>query len=477
MIVLIKTQFIILKGKFKRLTGKWGSICIILAAFLYAISICGMTYISEKFIDFSQLFFSRIIFFILIFYCITYLPLRVYQNFIFNKEFDILFLAPISLFECFAWNFLKQIARTVLPVIAILTIFIPTIRILKISGFSYFFGVFMLLVCFNIVYILFELVLYILMKNNVYQVILLGIGIQEIIIFFIIGSLLQGNTSWLQSIQFDSLITGYTLVKCICVLLIFLFSYMLAYYLFRCTYYVNGVGYKNTKRMFNRVWQPHNMRWFWLWKDEKVFLRDFDRLKYILITIIIYIISVLSSKNKVGANSVYILLLTFILISGLQITIENISAEKEKKEIFYLSGITKSAFINHKYWFSLFNTSVLTFIYGTIILIFNPLTVIESIELCLALLAILVNCLYIFSFRITFFNLICWYEEDFFKRFRVLTKVIINLILETAFLVAIFSIIYTLSINILFKCGLFALVGCISFILYQFKCNKYCNRD
>ena len=127
--------------------------------------ICGINHDAVKiFMDkFSLLLMACIV--------ITVIPLRIYSKFIVNKEFEMLFMAPISLKSCYAWIYMKQVLIMMLVLAGLYISMIPTSVQMNYNLTNHFVIMMSMLVSAFNVEIILEMVTYRFVGANLYKII------------------------------------------------------------------------------------------------------------------------------------------------------------------------------------------------------------------------------------------------------------------------------------------------------------------
>lgn len=217
---LFKTSIKILKNRICSIDKKYLHtliFCIILLCAVFAFVVNGVL-INER--DFAIELLNQYLFLGIGYICITYFPITIYNTFICNKTFDILFLSPMSLWTCFVWIFLKKIVPYLMLATFTTVLLLPTMIQLQVPVLAYLFTFFVLLLFILLFFIVVELILYNLLGQHLLKGIMLLVGIEEIVLFFILLKIFNGETKWLSMISFDDLIYNSSILDVITILLI-----------------------------------------------------------------------------------------------------------------------------------------------------------------------------------------------------------------------------------------------------------------
>ena len=362
---LIRAYIYLLKCKIDKKTTflvKMASVIVLCLLMVFGVTfICGIDY------NVVYVFMNKFSLVLMLYVIITILPLRIYYKFIINKEFDMLFMAPISLRSCYAWIYMKQILIIMLFLSGIYISMIPTCMLMNYNIIHHFVIISSMIVsAFNIVIIL-ELLMYRIIGVNLYKGILFFVGIAEIASFFIFQALVDGN------LVINVTINHFGNRMVMLAILINIVLLCISYRLFVKAYSYKGFSSrtnfainKNEKNIFKS-------------KEYKLFIRDFDRIKYVIVTLLIYISTTVVGKNKVDYITLYLINMSFLVVVALQLTLDCISEDKEKKDIYILSNISWKKYIIDKVEFIVIVTGAICIIFDATMFFYHQIAIKEAI--------------------------------------------------------------------------------------------------
>jgi len=325
---------------------------LFLAGIICAIYI-GLFYLLNHFVKMPLDMMVYYIVLFLTYMFFIYLPIKIYFDFFKQKKIELLFLSPVSLFSCFNFMYWKQILKliffAILLILPLLYKKVPLFFILfKYIPLISFYILFLYTIIFSVLSGLF-----LIFKKNIYQYIMLFIGTLEIVGFFlaytIYGSrqvmglhVMRNNLQSLVSkIKYDNhLLVGFICIDGI----LFLISWIL----YRQSYYKNdfmgSTGYNDMLSKGKK--EPLNL--VFVYKDFRYLIRDFMNYKYIVVTFLIFIYTLVYGKRNVNFKSVCVYLAIFISIFSFQYIIENVKNEKSKMDLYILSNMSIYKFFKQK---------------------------------------------------------------------------------------------------------------------------------
>lgn len=446
---LIFTEIQLLKSKLRFIEKKYIYVVAILCMLLLALLGYIVYAILNPRPDLTEDVLNNYVFFIVGYICLISMPMEVYETFVENKQFDILFLSPLSLKVCFIWNYLKKIVPILLVGIIALALFVPLMIKHNVLIISYCMTYILLILTIYTLYIFLEMVAYFFLGNKLHKFLIALVSLEEIAFFFIIFEALEGKTRWVKMFDFTELIYNNSVCFFIFGLCLLGGIAVISYHIFKNSYYRQGCCNRKNGKSFIKmrlIGSINNL--YYLAKDEKVFISDIDRLKYIIVTCIIFIFSSFIDAQEVGGAAVLGAVLSFAIIMAFQCSYENIVYEKEKYDVLALAGISFSSFALHKTLFAILNTTISTMVYGLCLILKNGLGIAAIAQISVVIVPIVFfSCFYMnFEFSCVFTTIVS--DRHFFEKMRKILKRIIAMLFKIGIISLIYVCLYFIEFTI-----------------------------
>lgn len=425
--------------------------------------------------DLTKDILNNYAFFFVVYICLMSMPMGVYKTFVENKQFDILFLSPLSLKVCFIWNYIKKLAPMLLIGSVLLVTFVPLMIKHHVVITSYYMTYILLILTIYTLYIFLEMIAYFFLGNKLHKFLIILVSLEEIVFFFIILDVLNGKTRWLKMFDFSGFVYDnifYFFVFWLCLLGVVV---VISYHIFKFSYYRQGCCNRiNGKAVFKMRILEKTDALYYLVKDEKVFISDIDRLKYIVVTCIIYIFSTFIDAQEVGLTAVFFAVLSFAIVIAFQCSCENVMYEKKKYDMLVLSGISFSSFALHKTLFAILNTTISTMVYGLCLILKNGLGIAEIAKISVVVFPIVIfGCFYMnFDFSDVFTIIVS--DRHFLEKFRKVAKIVIAMLFKLVIVSLFYVCLYFIGFNIEVKiiCWLVFSVGIALICKKRYKKGK-----
>lgn len=314
------------------------------------------------------------------------IPLKVYKSYFQDKKFEILFLSPLKLIKCFSYQLIVPIIKLVFLINILI---LPFIIICNIKfNFSILSNILNLSIYISIIYIILTFLvfaIYLIINIEKLKLILLFFtGIEEVIYFIVVMTISSRiNLNIIFNNNLESNYLGFfnyfnksmlssqlNILPVLFNLTIALILFILTYLLFKNIYYKKGF-FNQPDNKIERLNTTSNFikKRYFLKKDVKLLLRDIERLKFIIITIIIFLINLFKHSENTGNLFMQVLLQLIIITFVIQLTFENIFIEKNKKDILSLSSISTYTFFHEKNIYSIVLSSFCVSIYNLLMLL------------------------------------------------------------------------------------------------------------
>lgn len=387
MLNLLMLRFKIIKNRINKIYSK-RDILLLTGMFLvlYCAYILGLSkiFLYFKINNTAMRNFNLIIIINLFLLMLISIPINVYKLYFENRKFEILFLSPLKLIKCFSYQLILPIIKLVLVINILMGPFvlicnikfnfnIPSI-ILNLSLYTSIIYIFLTFLVFSIFSIT--------KVTDFKKVLLFCTGIIEILYFIVVMTISSKmnlynlsnkifKVSYLNIFNYfnkSMLSLEFNVVPIILNLSIVLMIFALTYLLFKNIYYKKGFFNLSTNkiRKQNRNFNFVN-KYYFLKKDIKLILRNIERLKFIIIAVIIFMINLLKDRKNVGDLFIQVLLQLIIITLVIQLTFENIFMEKDKKDTLNLSLISTYRFFEQKTIYPILLSSFCISIYNFLI--------------------------------------------------------------------------------------------------------------
>jgi hypothetical protein len=271
------------------------------------------------------------------------------------------------------------------------------------------------------------------------------------------------------------------LINLFLIILIILGLYKISYYIFYKSFYINGFSVDSKNVTFNHkkanIFTKILNKFYFYNKDKKLLFRNFNKLKSIIFTVLIFIISTVCTTDKTKDNySALLIINQFMTISLLgQVCYNIVLLDKNKFEEFYLSKLKLYDFYIQKDISAKLISFLFMFVYNIIVLINFKL----NIKQCIYYLLINSICIILMSKPITLIMIKIHIvkEWDFGSLFDIL-KLVFYALVSYIFLTVLtaisimtnyiyFIILYALLIGLLTKL--------INKFVHKFIINKKLN--
>ncbi len=270
-------------------------------------------------------------------------------------------------------------------------------------------------------------------------------------------------------IKFNKMmINQHTIKASLLILLVLLYTiiYIITYGIFYKIYYIKGLFINNSDNVLCYNKQLIKIKFlsnfYFYQKDKKLLFRNFDRLKSIIFTLIIFIIiTIFTIKNSKNDIFIFLLIINhFMSLSILfQIIYDNINIEQDKTDLFSLSGISKYDFYIQKNFYSRIVPAIYIFIYNFIILIMFNLQIKQIIiYLLINLFTIFIGSSLVTLISIYMNNIETYSFKNLFYMVKYISKILIY-----------YAIILLITIIALSK---YILLGIVIIILLNKITNK-----
>lgn len=298
--------------------------------------------------------------YLLLYIALTCFPVLTFNKFIVNKEYDRFFMVGISLPTCFFWIYLKEIIKIFITVGICVTILGPSLYVNDISFIYFGSKIFVLAFTMYNVQLVVLLVQYIIFGKLLYKILLFLVGCVEIFSFFLLQAIL--DQAYIVTISILD-------IPCLNLHILFLNVFLIGMelLLYQKNYFrkgFNGYKFKNVNRK--------NAKSKLMSKEVKLFIRDFDRMKFVIVTFLIFFFSSIignSSVRKAEYQNVFVLCLTMYFMIGLQLMIDCVKADRKKCEIYIMAEINWSDYIKEKTKFAFEILAIISIVYNFMIFV------------------------------------------------------------------------------------------------------------
>lgn len=286
------------------------------AGFLLLLVACGFIFLRKWLVSLGIVFdFSEEkIMVIYIAGLLSLLPINVYIKIINNKNNTIYMLSGIKEKYLFIYNYIICLVSEVTIVFLGIYIFIEPL--FKGVNYRWYIAAFWVLLGVSVVIMLAEGIGKKILRDRFYKTFLVVQSAIEIISFFVIRLEVdnEGNI--------DYIVVGIILLYIVLVMMLARIFY-------------DKVKKKDRKMTLCK-------------KDIAVLVRDFDSIKYLIVTIAIFMFSTVVNKNKIPFMSILIMgyIITFTVI--FQICTEDFARERKYKSLYFLAEFPKNRYINGK---------------------------------------------------------------------------------------------------------------------------------
>jgi hypothetical protein len=377
-------------------------------------------------------------------------------------------MSPLKLIECFAWTFFSGFVKRMMIILAIILPFTSALKCADVNIITYMTNLIFLISIMYFCSALVVFALYYVTKNNLHRVLLVFTGLFEMLGFMVLVSYTDNiPIKYIDYIlkKVNLLMLHYTssskLVPITFTILIEIFLFSLSYFIFKQVYFKNGSFLIND---INRTTLSNSSKFvffrkkFFVVKDIKLLSRDFSRLKFIIVTVIIFFISILKADKTLSINSTIVMMFIYVFILSIQLVFDNMSIEQRKVDLFILSNLSMNELFKQKYMSVFIKLSFLSVIYY-LFLIFK-IQSIEFIELITSIVLFFGFCIMLtkicsyFAVRI---SILLWKGNIEIKDFKYFAKECF------VFLCLLFLYIIVVAILYLIEYNMFVKIFCLAF--------------
>lgn len=300
--------------------------------------------------------------FFLLYAGIIYLPAGIYKNFFENSKIEILLLAPIKTWKAYSYSIILELIKKAGIFSIIFSFFILFFQKQNISiGYS----LFSLIGIWINIYLFFLSIigiLYIYFGKKAKGIYFTITGICEVLGFILCYWLIDGKWKPFILNKVYEYINEQNMIFIYSGYFIMVVLYFLNTRLLQKTLEVQGI-IKSSPDM--QCEEKHSrIKDCFLKKDIKLFIRDLERMKYVLVTIIIFFATTVLGGKSVAVSSAVIMVVLFAATVSIQINYDNYQAEKEKLDLMFMADLKVKNFLEHKTKFSYAASSIMIFTYS-----------------------------------------------------------------------------------------------------------------
>ena len=279
---------------------------------------------------------------------LLFFPMQIYKQILFRKDEIMLYMAGLERKKIYMYYFLKNVIISNIVVFIICRNFLESI-IVEWGTMNTIVVLAVTFVVFGEI-LLFELCLKSIIKKDIYKEIAIIVSIEEIIASISLYSHI--NNVNFKDCSFS--LTGSKAVLCVIMLEIL--------------YVVKVIRY------FRKSKQVSFYKKNWL-----LIIRDFDSLKYIVASIMLYVIPIAISKNRPDFSSITLVTIFFIINIMIVLGINNFRLERAHYVTYYLAMFNEKKYIKEKMKFFFEVCLLATFCLNTALIVTQNLKVREIV--------------------------------------------------------------------------------------------------